>query len=799
MDLKHFQNQAIEKLATAIRRNLKSKDDNPDLPLQHIIFKSPTGSGKTIMLSETLKQLSEDDILNEHNLVFMWLAPMKLHAQSYKKLKDYLQESDYQLINIDDGLPSGALKRNTVLFSNWEKLTTTAGQDNPEKNIKKGDWTNIATKQGETRKNLIDILAATEEAGTRVVLIVDESHQAFYSEKSQRFVQEIVRPTLVIEASATPKFEQKQAQVIEVPYEEVVESGLIKKQVIINNDLGKVEGVDSKTVIESLIDLSLAKRKELKSAYESVSEKINPLMLIQLPNGSSEAMNELDKTEKTIIEALLADRGITYSNGKLAVWLSEEKTNLDDIEQLDSPVEVLIFKQAVALGWDCPRAQLLLMRRDVKSESFKVQTVGRILRMPKGIHYDSELLDTAFVYSDLQSITIDRTEQDPLVNLIKYQQSRIREVFKDKNVIFPDSVYLSRTDYGDLRSDFNAFLTGRFNDNFGLTSLNTKAEKHQKLSEYLEADEAKLTRLVLADVIVQNIDELTDHVGLDVVKMNMDQETIDYIFNLNLREFIKPFTGFARTRAIVYPTLKNLFAQADFDEIKMKKMIACSAKNQEILKDVFSSALDSYDSTYQRESKERRDREMSEESWSVAEVDVFSDNYIEIQTEKNIYDHYYRNKNASENEERFERLLDSNDNVLWWHKNGEKMRHHFAVAYNEQMDNAKTRRNSFYPDYVVRFKDDTIGIFETKSEADTAPDSYANKNNPRKADALQRWMQDNAKLGVWGGIVNRVKGDEFMLQADALTQEMALSNMRGENTEMPEVAYNCNNWKKMLF
>ena len=235
MDLKHFQNQAIEKLATAIRRNLKSKDDNPDLPLQHIIFKSPTGSGKTIMLSETLKQLSEDDILNEHNLVFMWLAPMKLHAQSYKKLKDYLQESDYQLINIDDGLPSGALKRNTVLFSNWEKLTTTAGQDNPEKNIKKGDWTNIATKQGETRKNLIDILAATEEEGTKVVLIVDESHQAFYSEKSQRFVQEIVRPTLVIEASATPKFEQKQAQVIEVPYEEVVESGLIKKQVIINN------------------------------------------------------------------------------------------------------------------------------------------------------------------------------------------------------------------------------------------------------------------------------------------------------------------------------------------------------------------------------------------------------------------------------------------------------------------------------------------------------------------------------------------------------------------------------------
>ena len=52
---------------------------------------------------------------------------------------------------------------------------------------------------------------------------------------------------------------------------------------------------------------------------------------------------------------------ITVENGKLAVWLSEEKSNtLPNIEKRDNEVEVLIFKQAIALGWDCPRASILV-------------------------------------------------------------------------------------------------------------------------------------------------------------------------------------------------------------------------------------------------------------------------------------------------------------------------------------------------------------------------------------------------------------------------------------------------------
>lgn len=800
MELKHFQTKSVEKLMVAIKRNLKSVEDNPELPLQHIIFKSPTGSGKTVMLSETLKFLAEDDVLNERNLIFLWLAPMKLHSQSYKKLKEYLQDSDYQLINIDDGLPNGALGRNTILFSNWEKLTTTAGQDNPEKNIKKGDWTNIATRQGESGKNLIDILGATRENNTKIILIIDESHQSFYGDKSQRFVKEIVKPSLVIEASATPKFEQTQAQVIETPYEEVVDSGLIKKQIVINNELGKISSeTNNKTVMESLIDLALSKQKELKDAYVSINEDINPLLLIQLPNCSSEMMDELDKTEKDLIEKILTTKGITYNNKKLAVWLSEEKINLEDIEQLNNQVEILIFKQAIALGWDCPRAQLLIMRRDVKSETFKIQTVGRILRMPKAEHYDSELLNTAYVYSDLESIVVDRVEQDPLINLVKYQQSKIRDEFRDKIIVLPDSIYLSRTDYGDLRKDFEVFLRGTFNDRLNLSLFKTVAERRKKISESLQIDDTKLLHPVITDEVIQNIDELSDRIGLSTVNVDVDIETLDYIFNALLREFIKPFTGFARSRAIVYPVLRDLFSQADINEKTMKKIFVCSSDNQEKLKTIFALAINNYKSTYQCEQRNRRERSEIIYDWTVPTVDVFSDNYAEVPTVKNIYDHFYRYKKVSESEKRFEMLLDASTNILWWHKNGEKMQHHFAIGYHEQIeDENKIRRNSFYPDYIVSFKDGTIGIFEIKSGADTSPDYHSNVNNPNKADSLQKWIQGHIKLGVWGGIVNRAENNSFMIQADAVTQEMAYMASNGESVELPNIKYDSDKWRELV-
>src|SRR5690606_31232374 len=87
---------------------------------------------------------------------------------------------------------------------------------------------------------------------------------------------------------------------------------------------------------------------------------------------------------------------------------SEEKENLENIAKNNNEAEVLIFKQAIALGWDCPRAQILVLFRDWKSLTFSVQTVGRIMRMPeptKG-HYENDVLNMGYVYTNLSDIDI---------------------------------------------------------------------------------------------------------------------------------------------------------------------------------------------------------------------------------------------------------------------------------------------------------------------------------------------------------------------------------------------------------
>ena len=59
----------------------------------------------------------------------------------------------------------------------------------------------------------------------------------------------------------------------------------------------------------------------------------------------------------------------------------------------------MIIKQAVATGWDCPRAYILVKLRDNMNETFEVQTIGRIRRMPEAMHYENDLLDSCYLYT----------------------------------------------------------------------------------------------------------------------------------------------------------------------------------------------------------------------------------------------------------------------------------------------------------------------------------------------------------------------------------------------------------------
>src|SRR5699024_5748641 len=115
------------------------------------------------------------------------------------------------------------------------------------------------------------------------------------------------------------------------------------------------------------------------------------LIIVQLPNKSEVLQYQ--------VEQYLSSKNITYENGLLAVWLSNQKQNLENIEENNALPIVVIIKQAIATGWDCPRAHILVKLRERTSDTFEIQTIGRIRRMPEVKHYESDLLDSCYLYT----------------------------------------------------------------------------------------------------------------------------------------------------------------------------------------------------------------------------------------------------------------------------------------------------------------------------------------------------------------------------------------------------------------
>ena len=353
-----FQEKAVIKLI-----DLTSKKDSK----QTIIMKAPTGSGKTIILIDYV-----DTYLTNvsANTAFIWLCPGKgnLEEQSCEKMMKFAPGRATQ--NLFDALLNGFTPGNTT-FINWELVT------------KRG---NTAIRDSE-RKNLFDRIADAHRAGVEFIVIINEEHSN-NTAKAKTIIDAFASKNIV-RVSATA-IENKRYEFFEIDEVDVIDAGLITKALYVN------EGVADNTEItddyDYLLDLADAKRKAIAGRYKEIGKNIRPLVLIQFPNGQSETI--------AAVEQKLESMGYTYDNGMVSKWMSEDKKDLpDNLTENDAIPVFLLMKQAISTGWDCPRAKILVKLREGMSESFEIQTIGRIRRMPEAKHYEDDLLDFCYVYT----------------------------------------------------------------------------------------------------------------------------------------------------------------------------------------------------------------------------------------------------------------------------------------------------------------------------------------------------------------------------------------------------------------
>ncbi len=104
----------------------------------------------------------------------------------------------------------------------------------------------------------------------------------------------------------------------------------------------------------------------------------------------------------------------------------------------------------------------------------------------------------------------------------------------------------------------------------------------------------------------------------------------------------------------------------------------------------------------------------------------------------------YSSSKTWETEKSFIEFLDNHKEVEWWFKNGERDGTYFAVPYKNYQDEDQT----FYIDFIVNFKDERIGLFDTKS-------GWTAKDAGTRSDGMQRYIKEQNKKGkiFFGGIV----------------------------------------------
>ncbi len=740
-----FQQKAVRKLVDETIDLLRLSGHRKTL-----ILKAPTGAGKTVMASQMLADLTEElqsrGDSPYQQVAYIWIAPNKLHQQSYFKMKNYFTETRLLKPVMYDEIDQseGTIKPGEILFVNWESI-------NKEKNV--------MVRDSEQNASLYEITRRTqEEQGLPIIVVIDEEH-LFWSksaDKSAKVLQKI-NPKVEIRISATPKTNADHK--VTVSREEVVNEEMIKKQVVLNPDITKGYNDENELNIH-LIQCALEKRRLLAEAYKKEGTNINPLLLIQLPNDTSESMTSEDAAIADQVKTYLREiKDITTENQKLAVWLSNEKANLDGLEQPDNITEVLLFKQAIALGWDCPRAAVLLIFRKLQSNQFTIQTVGRILRMPEQIFYKNDLLNVGYVYTDISKDQIQIVAEDmDYLNKDALQAIR-RENLQNVALQSYYSVYKS-SDRNRLGPDFKKELIDCFSRNwlvkwqqfsFSFDDEETQepeppqnlAEQNRKQIEQnlnIKFDVLRLGVEVPENIVFQNELGIIDVEGHKHEFAKSAGEVrriyIDYCRSL-LGSYEKSHSTDVLAGYLLQ-AMEELFELFETDAMKVILYYANKPKFTEIIQ----KALNNYVRKLQDRQRQAKERAFEEYTWEVPVERLYkeSTHHVMTKVEEHALLPFVELNTVSTPERRFSEYLEKNkDYIDWWYKNGDEGKQHYSIPY----ENSQGEKALFYVDFVIRMKNGQVFLFDTKTENS---DSEA----PNKHNALIDYMSDK---GLLGGII----------------------------------------------
>ena len=352
---KRFQDSIITNLCRALQ--------SPSRP--PCLLRSPTGSGKTFMLTRVLTHISAGQ-----PTLWMWFVPyVNLVAQTV----DSLDSEGAGLVAVplaaalnEEPAPS------LVLVSTVQGVASAKAR--------KSGYTSA---EDDERRSMASYVARARAAGLSIGLVVDEAHIALDSATEFGQFVHWLQADYLLMASATPR-DQRLSQFIETAGYSHFETFSVSRAEVVEARLNKqwLEAVvyDLRQSMQSVTDLKMTvlrrawrRNQKIERDLRSQGLATVPLMLVQVGNGK-DAIGEAHAFLMHELKVAPHAIGMHSADEPDPVMMAAIAN--------DSSKQVLIFKQSAGTGFDAPRAFVLASTKHVNDPDFATQFIGRVMRVP---------------------------------------------------------------------------------------------------------------------------------------------------------------------------------------------------------------------------------------------------------------------------------------------------------------------------------------------------------------------------------------------------------------------------------
>ena len=410
--LKDYQEEAVADVLSNLQKAHKRWHEDGDI--HSFSLSATTGAGKTVMAAAVFEALfhgdDDFDFEGDPGAVVLWFSDdPALNEQTRFRLheaSDRLNPSDLKVI--DNSFSRATFEAGKVYFLNTQKLGKKSllvrGHD-PES---KSDELFSETPPDLRAHTIWDTIQNTiEDPDLTLYLVLDEAHRGMGKASRQvlkdksTIVKRLINGSGSVPAvpvvwgiSATvERFKDAMAESkgrstlpeVEVDASKVQDSGLLKDT--INLDIPDQSGQFDTVLVRRATD-KIRESSEAWAEYAKHQEDVElvePLMVLQVPNkpNPDDIGRALDtifqqwpELKRDSVAHVFGDHSNQSFGGYHVPHISPERV------QDATGIRILIAKDAISTGWDCPRAEVMVSFRPAKDKTHITQLLGRMVRTP---------------------------------------------------------------------------------------------------------------------------------------------------------------------------------------------------------------------------------------------------------------------------------------------------------------------------------------------------------------------------------------------------------------------------------